>query len=49
MGRIIEWYYNGGFINLIVTDSKTFYKVDIDESLWNSLSSAKSHIDYLSK
>ena len=45
MGQISEWYYNGYFINFI--DGK--YKADIDGSLWNTLESAKAHIDYLTK
>lgn len=50
MGRITEWYYKYYFINLIITeDGLEKYKVDLDESLHNSLNSAKSHIDYLSK
>jgi hypothetical protein len=50
MAQITEWYHEGGFINLITTeDGKTMYKVDIDQSIWHTLSSAKAHIDYLSK
>jgi hypothetical protein len=45
MARLTEWYYNGYFIELI--DGK--YKADIDGSLWNTLDSAKAHIDYLTK
>lgn len=50
MGQITEWYYNYEFINLFVTDTGlTKYKVSIDGSLWDTLTSAKAHIDYLSK
>lgn len=45
MARITEWYYNGYFITL----QNDKYKADIDGSLWNTLESAKAHIDYLTK
>lgn len=49
MARLSEWYYNGYFITLVIIDGLTKYKADIDGSLHNSLNTAKSHIDYLTK
>lgn len=49
MGRVTQWYYKGYFVELLIIDGLEKYKADIDGSLHNSLNSAKSHIDYLSK
>ena len=49
MGRITEWYHNRYFIELVIINGVEKYKVDLDGSLHNSLNTAKSHIDYLTK
>lgn len=47
MARLTKWVYKKHFIISLTEDLK--YMVELDGSIHNSINTAKSHIDFLSK